>query len=153
MYIKTKGRPGKIPPSLCREAARWYGRKLLGERIYHNIELILDFKDPDVGNDLYGFCLYHPDEGPLKKFTISLNPNLSKKACLTALAHEMVHLKQYAKGELKDYARVKSIKWKGQVYDEDRIDYWDHPWEIEAYGRERGLYVRFIEYKKIKGSH
>jgi len=60
----------------------------------------------------------------------------------------MVHLKQYAKGELKDYARVKSIKWKGQVYDEDRIDYWDHPWEIEAYGRERGLYIRFYGLSK-----
>ena len=25
----------------------------------------------------------------------------------------------------------------------DKIDYWDYPWEIEAFGRQLGLFVRF----------
>lgn len=153
MFIRTKGKSNKIPSSLCKEAARWYGRKLLSERTYNKIDLLIDFKDPDIDYDHYGFCLYQPYDNSIKSFIISLNPNLSKKACLTALAHEMVHLKQYAKGELKDYARVQSVRWHGQVYNEERINYWDHPWEIEAYGRERGLYVRFIEYQKQKHNH
>jgi len=27
----------------------------------------------------------------------------------------------------------------------DKIDYWDYPWEIEAFGRQLGLFVRFCE--------
>ena len=25
------------------------------------------------------------------------------------------------------------------------IDYWDYPWEIEAFGRQLGLFIRFCE--------
>ena len=63
---------------------------------------------------------------------------------LTVLAHEMVHVKQYAKGEMKDYIRMKSVKFQGKIYNDEEMDYWDHPWEIEAHGREKGLYYRFI---------
>jgi hypothetical protein len=63
----------------------------------------------------------------------------------------MVHVKQYAKGELKDYLRVNKCKWKGKIIDSDAVDYWDHPWEIEAHGREKGLYVKYLEsLKKAK---
>ena len=52
------------------------------------------------------------------------------------------------KGELKDYVKVNSIKWKNQIIKENEIDYWFQPWEIEAHGMEKGLYVKFIEYNK-----
>lgn len=150
MFIRTRGKADKVTNVICKEAARWYGRMLLGEKLYKKIELIIDFKDEDVSSDLLGFCFYHNDDNTCRKFTISLNPKLNKKNILTALAHEMVHLKQYAKGELKDFVRVKNVRWKGQVYNEDKLDYWDHPWEIEAYGREHGLYVRYMEFRKQK---
>lgn len=48
---------------------------------------------------------------------------------LSILCHEMVHLKQYDKGELK---LVKGgATWKGQFYDKD-TPYFDRPWEKEA---------------------
>jgi hypothetical protein len=150
MFIKTRGKADKVTNTMCKEAARWYGRRLLGEKLYQNIELILDFKDEDISNDLLGFCFYHIDDISMRKFTISLSPKLSKKNILTALAHEMVHLKQYARGELKDFVRAKGVKWKGKIYDEEKLDYWDHPWEIEAYGRERGLYIRYMQFQKQK---
>ena len=46
---------------------------------------------------------------------------------LSTLAHEMVHVKQFAKGEL-DSALT---QWKSNKYCEN-IDYWDQPWEKEA---------------------
>jgi len=55
----------------------------------------------------------------------------------------MIHVKQYAKGELKDYLRLNSVKWKGKVYDDEKIDYWDHPWEKEAHEKEQVLYDMF----------
>jgi len=46
---------------------------------------------------------------------------------LSILAHEMVHVKQFAKGEL-DSALT---QWKSNKYCEN-IAYWDQPWEKEA---------------------
>jgi len=54
-------------------------------------------------------------------------------------------VKQYAKGEMKDMRRPAHIvKWLGEKYEINEIDYWEQPWEIEAYGREKGLYYKFL---------
>lgn len=58
------------------------------------------------------------------------------------LAHEMVHVKQFAKGEMYDHINSDTIRWKRNTYNIKEINYWDYPWEIDAYGREMGLYVR-----------
>ena len=56
----------------------------------------------------------------------------------------MVHVKQWARGELKDVMKGYSLcKWKGKVFDTDKVEYYDAPWEIEAFGREYGLYIRW----------
>ncbi len=46
---------------------------------------------------------------------------------LSTLAHELVHVKQFARGELDD----RMTRWKTNKYCEN-IDYWDQPWEKEA---------------------
>lgn len=145
MYIRTTGKPKKVPISLCKLAVKWYGKKLLGDRLYNNIELLIEFDNSDLGEDLYGCCDWNDTNHRARNFTITVNPNLGKRNMLLVLAHEMVHVKQYAKGEMKDYLRVNRVKWKGQIYNDEQIDYWDHPWEIEAHGREKGLYYRFLE--------
>jgi len=62
---------------------------------------------------------------------------------LRALAHEMVHVKQYVMGELT--YRTHGMVWKKVTYAPDNIfDYFETPFEIEAYGREKGLLVAFL---------
>lgn len=64
---------------------------------------------------------------------------------LTILAHEMVHVKQYVRGELQDYDGF--CMWKNQRIDDFEVgseDYYFAPWEIEAYGMQVGLYRMFI---------
>ena len=51
-------------------------------------------------------------------------------------------------GELKDFIREDKTKYRDINYYNDDLDYWDYPWEIEAHGREPGLYYRFI--KKLR---
>lgn len=46
---------------------------------------------------------------------------------LATLAHEMVHVKQFARGELS----LDMKTWKNRK-DCDKIDYWEQPWEKEA---------------------
>ncbi len=57
------------------------------------------------------------------------------------LAHEMVHVKQLAKGTLKT---VKGISyWKGKKYSK-RTKYLDQPWEIEAFSKQELVFRRAI---------
>ena len=75
-----------------------------------------------------------------RKFLIEVNPNQGARGILETIAHEMVHIKQYITGETNDQLSV----WRGRKVDSDAIDYWDHPWEIDAFGREVGLSHRFV---------
>lgn len=66
-------------------------------------------------------------------FEIGVDRDLMKnhglREFVTAICHEMVHVKQYVKGELK-YAGDKEL-WKGR--DCADMEYMDQPWEKEAY--------------------
>jgi len=57
----------------------------------------------------------------------------------------MVHVKQWAKGEMYEYLKSGLIRFHKTKFDADNINYWDYPWEIEAFGKQLGLFVRFCE--------
>ena len=62
---------------------------------------------------------------------------------LKTLAHELVHVKQYVMGELKNSKH--GMVYKKTTYSPENIfDYFDLPYEIEAYGREKGLLMAFL---------
>ena len=65
-----------------------------------------------------------------------------------ALAHELVHVKQYSLNEMHDMSRTPNTKWKKVTVNEIKTHYFDLPWEIEARGREEGMYVRYLEHLK-----
>ena len=76
---------------------------------------------------------------------------------LTALAHECVHLKQYAKGELIDHIRQEKTRWTGSFHGkkktyilDDEKYYWEYPWEREARALEMELVHKFLKYKNDK---
>lgn len=56
---------------------------------------------------------------------------------LSTLAHEMVHVKQFARGEL-DPALT---RWKTKNH--SRTEYWDQPWEKEARRLQAKLVANF----------
>lgn len=59
---------------------------------------------------------------------------------LSTLAHEMVHVKQFARGELDSGLS----SWKSNKYCAN-IDYWDQPWEKEARRLQDKLAARFLK--------
>lgn len=147
MQIKIIGRPDHVPVKLVKKAAKFYGDYLLGtSRVYDHVHLSIEFENFGVESDEYGCCDYIDDGYTPKFFHITLEKRLTKKELLLALAHEMVHTKQYAKGEMRDMRRPAHIvKWLGNKINTESVDYWELPYEIEAYGREKGLYYKFIE--------
>ena len=63
---------------------------------------------------------------------------------LKTLAHEIVHVKQYALGELK--WRDAGLLYKGVNHEAmSLMEYFELPYEIEAYGREKGLLYGFLK--------
>lgn len=72
-----------------------------------------------------------------KVIAVALDSKLSLEQTFITLAHEMVHVKQRAKGQLKNRIDNKGRvvwTWMGRDYN---TDYFESPWEIEAFSRER----------------
>jgi hypothetical protein len=68
-----------------------------------------------------------------------LDSRLDMETLFQVMAHEMVHVKQRVKGQLKHYFKRNGdvgFIWCGRKYS---TDYYDSPWEIEAFSRERIL--------------
>jgi len=101
----------------------------------------------DLKGDAYGYCLADDDESRLdrpRSFEIEIHKNMPLRKVLETLCHEMVHVKQYARGELYESTVQGKHRWQGTWLNKDP-NYWDQPWEIEAHGREAGLFIRWAE--------
>lgn len=128
------------------QACEFYLSILLPKQIAKHI--IIDIEvDRKLDDDADGYCevMGHNRLGKPREFSILLKKNKSKRYMLMTLAHEMVHVKQFATGELHESMNV----WKGKRMP-SKTDYWDTPWEVEAHGREAGLYTRFCEKHHLK---
>jgi hypothetical protein len=133
--------------TLVRTAAWWYAEKLMGKRLMNglgiNIKLTRTLLEK---HNMEGSAIYEDDTRRPKNFTIELDSTCTIRSILITLAHEMVHIKQWAKEEMYEYYNTpKMVRFKGKRFNMDDINYWDYPWEIEAYGRQLGLFVRFCE--------
>ena len=72
--------------------------------------------------------------------TMDLDSRLGMDKLIHTLAHEMVHVRQIAKGQLS--YKGKKIFWKGQRVYPKRMSYYNHPWEIDAWRNEKSLASR-----------
>lgn len=141
----------------CRDLVRFALPYLLKQNKIDQISIrIVITNHLSVNEDCYGVC-YPMDiegRGTPKRFSIHVDGSLLKRHLLTTLAHELVHCKQWVMGELG--AKVSKTKkddydytWLGLPVD-DNMNYWLHPWEIEAAGWERNLVELWIEHNGWK---
>jgi len=150
MYITTCGSNRKTQ-NLAKDVAQYCAEMLMGKRLTENIDLRIEFTNNlDKDNYIEGDCEWTDDENRPREFTIRVKETLSLGRKLRTICHEMVHVKQYATGEMKSmYRPARTTKFRGEYFP-DELDYWECPWEIEAFGREAGLYTRWIdEHKKF----
>jgi hypothetical protein len=73
--------------------------------------------------------------GP-KVIGMSIDTALDVERLIIALAHEMVHVKQYARGQITHGKNLNSRFWMGKKF---KGHYYDLPWEVEAFSKERVL--------------
>jgi hemoglobin-like flavoprotein len=94
--------------------------------------------------DAWGICDHHDIGIKPREFTILINSELKEvKDIITTVAHEMVHVWQYATGKLRDY-EAPVHRYENDLYDAD-MSYRDMPWEIEARQLEKVLYKLWLK--------
>jgi len=127
-----------------KKALNFYGENLISKRILKNITINVIFKDKMDVQGLAEIEDYNTKKEP-REFNIILFKYLGSFSIIKTLAHEMVHVKQYINHEINEYLS----SWKGNYIDSDNLDYWKHPWEIEAFGLEVSLYSQFRDKEKL----
>jgi hypothetical protein len=141
---------GKKKTNTIIQAAEFFARQLMDPRMVRN--LVLDIERTPK-SDVQGECINEDDTRNPRWFTINLRDGVDDEDIIKTLAHEMVHVKQYAKNELGKQLKLARggsaivTKWHGEYWNAKKKEdaYWDAPWEIEAYGREVGLYQRWFD--------
>jgi hypothetical protein len=133
-------------------------------KIFIKLQDASEIADPVARRDFQKYtawCQYIGVSDERRSFAVTLNAKLVNKRSsrplirlrnvMTDLGHELVHVKQYLNNEIFDYTSG-DVRYKGTLYDsawaENEEAYFDAPWEIEAYGRELGLYRMFCQHAK-----
>ena len=78
----------------------------------------------------------------LDSYVVIIKPSLSIKDIGLTLAHEMVHVRQMAKGILKVENGVSY--WRGKKYSK-KTKYLDMPWEQDAFSKQELIFRRAVE--------
>lgn len=135
MNVDIKGCKDLILEKKLVEATCFFAKELLTPQMipYISINIVMRSTMRDLGT--CAVTHYNSWYKP-RTFQIELRRYRSHKTTLKTLAHEMVHLKQYAKGELNIFLN----KWHKQKIDTTAIPYEELPWEKEANFYEIILY-------------
>lgn len=115
------------------------------------VSLELNIRLRDFGrDDSYGYCISADDTDPNRprEFDLDINSKVKLRLLLETVAHEIVHVKQFARGELYQSSVTMKHRWQGKWY-KRTLSYWDQPWEIEAHGREPGLFIQWCNAERI----
>jgi len=126
-----------------KRAAIFYAENLMTAKMLENICVRIEFNSK---LDVLGYAdvLDYNESNKPREFQIELNPIIGSHDILETLAHEMVHVKQYAYKEMNEYG----TRWRGQKITEN-LNYYDEPWEVEAFGLSTGLFTKFAIKEKL----
>jgi len=119
-------------------------------RLKHKLDITVELKTNKDGlGDNLGTCIWEDTNNRPRLFLIEACSKLNMRTLLITIAHEMVHVKQFARNEQKHMIRANKVKWMGKTVDTNKVSYWELPWEIEANGRETGLFINWCVTNKL----
>lgn len=90
--------------------------------------------------NVYGYCLMGENN---REFEIEIDKNLRLYDFVSTLCHELTHLKQYARNEMRQLDNGQ-VRWKKTIYSND-VGYYESPWEKEAFEVEKKLALQCFE--------
>ena len=132
---------GKLTQSRL-QAIGFFADKLLTKQLNRHIIVNVVFR-----KNLNYLGLTYVDDynssGKLREFTLEIYRDQIEEEILKTLAHELVHVRQYAVGDLNEEATL----WQGRLM-EVNLAYENQPWEIEADKLADTLYEEYIHHDR-----
>ena len=121
---------------LCEDVVCWFVSKHLPR---HKLEIKVLHRGMKR-EGAYGYCDVAGRHYNPREFLIELDTHMNKETYTKTLIHELYHVLQFCRGELK----LKSSKryYKGECMED--IEYWEQPHEISARWNERILYQQYL---------
>lgn len=153
MKISIYGKNEKLSREEIRSATKFFISKLIPTKVADLLIIKIKNTDSFYNNNIIGYCYQDERFDDNQHFVVEISNKISKQKQLNTLAHELVHVKQYALGEMQDCEDdANKCLWHGKLYDfDDSGDiYWESPWEIDSYGRAIGLVEMHKKYCKMK---
>tara|TARA_B100001094_G_scaffold32755_1_gene27229 strand:- start:54720 stop:55139 length:420 start_codon:yes stop_codon:yes gene_type:complete len=129
----------KAPKRRCKDAVMWFMAKYMPR---HKIDIEVHHRGL-LREGVYGWCSVTDNDHRPRCFLIEIHNRLDIEQYLRVLFHELVHVHQHVKGDLRDKGSLRL--WKGVDYSES--DYQDQPWEIEAHRTEKVLFEHYFTSK------
>ena len=121
---------------LCQDVVSWFVSKYLPR---HKLEIEVLHRGMKR-ESAYGYCDVAGRHYNPREFLIELDTHMDKETYTKTLLHELYHVLQFCKGELK----LKSSKryYKGECMED--LEYYEQPHEIAARWNERILYQQYL---------
>jgi hypothetical protein len=121
---------------LCEDVVCWFVSKYLPR---HKLEIEVLHRGMKRESS-YGYCDVAGRHYNPREFLIELDTHMDKETYTKTLLHELYHVLQFCKGELK----LKSSKryYKGECMED--LEYYEQPHEIAARWNERILYQQYL---------
>jgi hypothetical protein len=148
MNVNVYGTKSKRLIEQLTAATELFAYRLMHCRMADNLDIDIEI---DRTLSCQGVCINEDNTRRSRHFTIQLR-NAPGDELIQTLAHEMVHLKQYAKNEhvtVKNRTGTENI-WMGKPWRARKNEniHYDAPWEVDAYGREVGLMAHWVSHKQ-----
>lgn len=140
MYIEFTKKLNLKKQSLIEDVIRFCAAQLLTEKDWTGLEIEVNVTKSTAD----GFCEYVDTNVNPKSFIIEIHNKLSGTELIKTVMHEMVHVKQYVKGELKErYKPNHHHVWHKELIIVNSKNFNDVPWEVEARDLEEKLFNEY----------
>jgi hypothetical protein len=126
---------------LCEDVVTWFISKYFPR---HKLEIEVRHRGLKREHVL-GYCDVNGETYRPRSFLIEMDTYMDKKSYATVLIHELIHVRQWVKGELK--LKASKRYFNGECVDD--FDYWEQPHEIFAHRYESILYQSYLKSKGL----
>lgn len=129
---------GKVSKSQL-AAIDFFADALLTKQLKKHIIIHVKFRKTMNCLGLTGVEDYNSSGKP-REFIVEINRDQSQEEIIKTIAHEMIHVRQYAMGQLNE----QGTQWCGKKLKRE-LEYHKQPWEIEAHDVSDILYEEYKE--------
>ena len=149
--IRLYGSAKKMERREIKEAATFFCDHLLGKRLSRNVLVKIRLrKNFFKKTKCFGMATWTDIDAKNhnhREYEVEIEADLGHIYLMRTLAHELVHVKQYARKELVDMCSGNYQMWNRVMYNENLVGYKNLPWEKEASEQEKVLYQLWKEHK------